>query len=109
MLVQVAVVEIREHRPQGPARQTDVHHQVVGVQVGAAKFQIHDVGGTVQPLGRPKDLAAKTMGDHEVVADAEAKHEWRSSGHEHGGWVDTWMVSWMAGWPGWMDEWLYEK
>jgi hypothetical protein len=74
VLVQVAVVEFGEDRAQGAARQPDVHHQVVGVEPGSAKLQVHHVGSPMEPLGRSEDGAAEAVGDHHVVADAQAVH-----------------------------------
>ena len=68
-LVEVAEIHRTQERPQHVRGAADVHHHSVGVQFRASKFQIDDVGGAVETLGRSEDCTRKAVGDHDVVAN----------------------------------------
>ena len=74
LVVEVAVVEPGQHGVQLLRGQPDVHHDVVGVEVGPPERGVHHERGPVQPLGRPEDLAPEAVGDHEVITDGHAEH-----------------------------------
>src|SRR5690606_29911942 len=72
--VEVAIVQVGEHRSEQLAGQPDVDHHAVGIELAAPVLDVDDVGGAVQPLRRAEGLAAEAVGDHEVVTGADAVH-----------------------------------
>ena len=63
-----------EHLAQAVARAADVDDDAVGIELGAAKLDVDDVGRAVQLLRRAEDFAVETVRDHEVIADGDAEH-----------------------------------
>ena len=74
LLVEVAVVQLAQHRAQLGRGRADVDDQVVRVQLGPPERRVDHVRRAVQPLGRSEDLAAEAVRDHDVVADGHAEH-----------------------------------
>src|SRR5262245_13599127 len=75
-LVEVSVVQPREHRLQHVARAADVDDDAVGVELAAPELEIDDVGGAVQALRGTERLAREAVGDHDVIADRDAVHQY---------------------------------
>jgi hypothetical protein len=73
-LVEIAVAERLEHLAQRLRGEADVHHQPVAVEGGPAELRVHDVGRAVEPLRGAENRALEAVGDHDVVADADAVH-----------------------------------
>ena len=74
LVVEIAVVELRQHRAQLLARPADVDHHAVGVELRPPERRVDDVGRAVEPLGRAEALAPQAVGDHHVIADGHAEH-----------------------------------
>ena len=58
-VVEIAVVELGEHRFQGIERAADVADDAVGVERRAAQLGLDHEGGAVQPLRRPETAPAR--------------------------------------------------
>ncbi len=74
LFVQVLVGQRAKDRVHAVRRAADVDDDAVGIQVGSAKLDIHDVGRTVQLARGAEHLAAKAVGNHHVTADGDAIH-----------------------------------
>jgi hypothetical protein len=75
VVVEVAVVDRRQHPAQLDLGQADVHQQLVCIELWRAEFGLHREGGAVQALGRSELLALEAVGDHDVVADGQTEHK----------------------------------
>ena len=73
-LVEIAVVERRQHALEQLAEQPDVDNDAVGVEFPPRQLQIDDEGGAVQPLRRAEHLALEAVRHHDVVADGHTEH-----------------------------------
>ncbi len=74
LLVEVAVVELRQHGAQHLGRPADVDDQSVVVELGPPERRVDDVGRAMEPLRRPEGLAPQAVGDQHVVPDGHAEH-----------------------------------
>ena len=68
------VVQVGEDATQLLRRPADVDDDAVGAEGAAPEGRVDDVRRAVQPLGRSEHVAAKAVGDHDVVADGHAEH-----------------------------------
>src|SRR5690606_11361526 len=69
LVVEIAVVQLREHRTQRFARGADVDDDAVRVERGAPELDVDDVRRAVQTLRGTERLAGEAVRDQEVVAD----------------------------------------
>ena len=60
-------------------RRADVDDDVVGVEGGAPEGGVDDVRRAVQALRGPEHVAAEAVGDHHVIADGHAEHDYPPS------------------------------
>src|SRR5262249_2148232 len=74
LIVEIGVVERRQHTAQRLAGAPDVDDQTVRIEIWTSKLDIDHVGRAVQPLCGAKDGTAKTVGNHHVVTNAECVH-----------------------------------
>ncbi len=85
-LVEIAVVERREDGFERVMRAADIDHDSVRIEPLRHERGVDDEGRPVQPLRGTEHLAAKRMGDHDVMADFDGEHEvlaqdgWRDAG-----------------------------
>src|SRR5690606_25412834 len=73
LVVEIAVVQLADESPEFLRGEPDVDDDVVLVQLFAPERGVHEERGPVQALGRSEDLAAETVGDHDVIADGDAE------------------------------------
>jgi hypothetical protein len=74
IVVEIAVVELREHDAQSLERRADVDDEPVVIELHALELDIDDVSRAVQVLRGTEDLSFETVRDHEVIADRDAVH-----------------------------------
>src|SRR5262249_55420957 len=74
IVVQIAVVERVEHAPQLYFGKTDIDQELQMIELLRAEFRFHSEGRAVQLLRGAKLLAAKAVGNHDVIADGQAEH-----------------------------------
>ena len=73
-LVEIAVVQRRQNALQRRVGAADVDDDGVLCQAFSKEGHVDDEGRAVQPLRRPEEFSAKTMGDHDVVANFDGVH-----------------------------------
>ena len=74
VVVEVAVVERIEHSAQFDLRHADIDQNLQVAEFLRAELRFHREGGAVQLLRGAELLPAKTVSDHDVVADGETEH-----------------------------------
>jgi len=67
------VVERPEYAVKRLVRPTDIHHHAVGIELLRHEGRIDHESRAMQRLRRPKQLAAKRMSNHDVVANFDGK------------------------------------
>ena len=67
-------MQVGENGTQRFRRPADVDDDPVRAEGAAPEGRVDDVRRAVQPLGRSEHVAAKAVGDHDVVADGHAEH-----------------------------------
>ena len=72
-VVEIAVVQRREHRLQRLVRAADVDDDAVVVERLGDEGGVDHEGRAVQRLRRAEHGAAERMGDHDVVADFDGE------------------------------------
>ena len=73
-IVEVPVIHRVQHLAELVARECDIHHESILVQLGAPERGIDDVRRPVELLCRAERLTGEAVGDHEVFADVQAVH-----------------------------------
>ena len=73
-VVEIAIVERREHRLERLMRAADIDDDAVGVERLRDERRIDNEGCAVQRLRRAEHGPAERMGDHDVVANFDSKH-----------------------------------
>src|SRR5882672_1796092 len=74
LLVEVAVVELREHHMQDLARAADVDYDAVLVELAAPEIDVDDVSRPVQVLSGTECLPPEAVRDHEVSPNSYVEH-----------------------------------
>ena len=70
-VVEVAVVIDRDDFLERGACETDVHDEAVRIEFRPAELDVDDERGAMQPLCGAKHVAAETVGNHQMIADAD--------------------------------------
>lgn len=73
-VIKITVAQFVKHRAQAFADVADIDYYAIEVQIGPAQFQIDDISCTMRALSGAKGFAPETVGNHEMVADADGVH-----------------------------------
>jgi hypothetical protein len=73
-LVEIAIVELGEHRLQQIKSAADITNDPIGIKRVPPQFSLNHEGRAVQLLSRPENSAHQTVRNHEVMADGDAVH-----------------------------------
>jgi hypothetical protein len=73
-LVEVAIVQLRQHLSHVLGCATDVNDNPVGIDCPTLELDIDDIRSAMQPLRGSKDFTPEAVRDHDVIAYCHAKH-----------------------------------
>lgn len=71
IVIKITAVQRVQHSPKFGSGTADIYDNAVFGELFAEKRNVNDIGGAMQPLRRAKNLAAKTVRDHDVVLDGD--------------------------------------
>ena len=74
-IVEISKFERRENRLQRLMRAADIDDDAVRVEAFGDERRVDHESRAVQRLRRAEHLAAKRMGDHDVVANFDGEHQ----------------------------------
>jgi hypothetical protein len=77
MIVEIAVVDLREHAAEDGREGADVHDHVVRAQRRRADLDPYRVGGTMQSLRRAEDRISEAVGNPAVTRHSDVGTEAR--------------------------------